>query len=305
MIADFTKPQRERRMTTNNKKIRIAALLGDCSNPFWNEMEKEYDKLASDYGMNITACYAEPEKNPAAQAERLMSLLREDYQGIIINPISNRNLVDGIHQAQQTGVPVFDVGAKTDQSLVPSGPDSCYHPVKTVNFFQQGKQGAACLVDHLEPMGGGRVVVMPGRLQSAQSIGRSAGAMAILEKSPAFSVIKSEPADFDRSKAGNIAETLLKLNRDIVGFFCANDEMALGVADVVKKNSLAVKPAIVGVDGVAEAIDRVDSGDLLATVYFSAEAVGHVILGRVRSVLSDVPIKGETSVDSRVIIKNK
>ena len=285
------------------EKIRIAVLLGDHSNPFWDEMEKEYADLASAYDMNITAWYAEPEKKMEAQADCFVSLLREDYQGIIINPISNTNLVDGIHEAQHLGVPVFDVGAKTDQTLVPSAPESCYYPVKTVDFHQQGKQGGACLVEHLGPTGG-TVVVMPGRINSAQSIGRSAGAVEVLEKSPNFSVI-SEPANFDRIKAGDIAEELWKSKKDIAGFFCANDEMALGVADRIIQIDPERHPAIVGVDGVTEAVYRVASGDLLATVYFSAQEVGHVILGKVRSVFSGVPTEGEPGVVSRVIRRDR
>lgn len=281
--------------------IRIAALMGDRSNPFWQGMEKEYDKLAPEYGMCITPHYAEPEKNPEAQARRFMALLQDDYQGVIINPVSNSNLVDGIHQAQQMRLPIFDVGAKTNQTLAISGPDSCYYPVRTVDFHEQGRLGAACLLDHLKSKGRGTIVVIPGRRHSAQSIGRSAGAIAVVDKHPCFTAVQSDPADFDRIKAGRIAEAFLKTDGDIAGFFCANDEMAFGVVDAVRKTGPSVSPAIVGVDGVPEAVDAVFRGDILATVHFSAEEVGHVVLDKVRSVFMNTSIKGEPAVESRVI----
>ena len=40
--------------------------------------------------------------------------------------------------------------------------------------------------------------------------------------------------DWDRSKALNAAEDLMRANPDIKGFFAANDQMALGIAQAVK-----------------------------------------------------------------------
>ena len=66
-------------------------------------------------------------------------------------------------------------------------------------------------------------------------------------------------ADYDRAKAEVAAERFIHRYPRLSGFFAVNDEMALGVGDAVRatgKKGLA----IIGVDGISEALDAVGDG---------------------------------------------
>jgi ABC-type sugar transport system substrate-binding protein len=142
----------------SNKPCRVAVLLGDRSNPFWTEMEREYQLLAPEVGMDVELFWAHPEKDREAQLARLLEILTLPFNAIVVNPISHKNLVSGIVKAAAQKIPIFDVGAKTDQeSVKEAGP--MYHPVRTVDFFQQGLMGGGFICQRLAASGGGKVAI--------------------------------------------------------------------------------------------------------------------------------------------------
>ena len=81
-----------------------------------------------------------------------------------------------------------------------------------------------------------------------------------------FEATKTVPGDWDRAKALNAAEDLMRANPDIKGFFAANDHMALGIAQAVKNAGKTGQIAVVGVDGIEDALTAVKSGAMSATV---------------------------------------
>jgi ribose transport system substrate-binding protein len=80
-----------------------------------------------------------------------------------------------------------------------------------------------------------------------------------------FTIVASQPADYDRTKALQVTENVLQAN-DIAVIYAANDEMALGAARAVDEAGLAGKVAIVGNDGTADAIEAVKNGTMAATI---------------------------------------
>jgi ABC-type sugar transport system substrate-binding protein len=58
----------------------------------------------------------------------------------------------------------------------------------------------------------------------------------------------------------------MRANPDIKGFFAANDQMALGIAQAVKNAGKKGQVAIIGVDGIEDALKAVKAGDMSATV---------------------------------------
>ena len=76
----------------------------------------------------------------------------------------------------------------------------------------------------------------------------------------------STAADFDRDKAELAAEELLEDDARLAGIFAANDLMALGAAKAVKAARRQKDVAVIGVDGISEALTAIRRGSLSATV---------------------------------------
>lgn len=73
-----------------------------------------------------------------------------------------------------------------------------------------------------------------------------------------------QPADWDRIKALDVATNVLQRNPDIKAFYCANDTMAMGVAQAVTNAGKKGKILVVGTDGIPEARKMVSEGSMIA-----------------------------------------
>ena len=154
------------------------------------------------------------------------------------------------------------------------------------------------------------VAVIEGRPESKQSIGRSGGAAEVLAAFPRIEIVARVPAHFDRERARAVAGEILREHPSVGAFFCANDLMALGVAEAVEAAASTTagssaspvrRPLIVGVDGTDEAKAAVASGSIDATVAFSPADVAEVILGAVHSVLDGGEPPRVATVASRLL----
>jgi ABC-type sugar transport system substrate-binding protein len=81
-----------------------------------------------------------------------------------------------------------------------------------------------------------------------------------------FDPLDPVSADWDERKAMLAARAVLSDEPGIDGFFAANDQMALGVAQAVAEVGRKGRVAVVGVDGIEEALKAVESGAMSATV---------------------------------------
>jgi ABC-type sugar transport system substrate-binding protein len=115
-----------------------------------------------------------------------------------------------------------------------------------------------------EVKGGGKIGVIGGVSGDATSNARVEGFTSGAQGR--FEALKTVAGDWDRAKALNAAEDLMRANPDIKGFFAANDQMALGIAQAVKNAGKKGQVAIIGVDGIEDALKAVKAGDMSATV---------------------------------------
>jgi ribose transport system substrate-binding protein len=79
-------------------------------------------------------------------------------------------------------------------------------------------------------------------------------------------VVARANADYVQAKAELAATEMLRRHPRLAGIFAANDLMALGAADAVRTAGRSGEVAIVGLDGIAEALDAIRRGSISATV---------------------------------------
>jgi ribose transport system substrate-binding protein len=75
-------------------------------------------------------------------------------------------------------------------------------------------------------------------------------------------MVAQQNADFNRTKAQDVMESILAAHPDIKAVFCGNDAMAMGAYRALKG-----KPVMVfGFDGAADVIQHISEGKIEATV---------------------------------------
>jgi ABC-type sugar transport system substrate-binding protein len=279
---------------------RIGVLLGEKGNFFWFELKGHLEGYARQKGYEIHFFWPPASKMISGQLHVLIEMIPLDFDLLIINPLGRENLLDGIVTACRRKIPVLDVGAKTAQELIPNQTD-CYFPVKTVDFYRQGVMGAEFIIRKMKNSTNKGVVIIEGRPEAKQSRERSQGATDIFYKDKSINLVAREAADFDHRKAEKLAERLLLEDSEIGAFFCANDVMALGVAEAVRKAGRKKEIIIVGVDLIHEAKEALFAGLIDASVAFSTASVAQTVLESARRVLAGQSVSKDYQVKSTLV----
>ena len=110
------------------------------------------------------------------------------------------------------------------------------------------------------------------------AVQRTDGFKTTITKDPKFQVVASVPGNWDRQLSYDDATTILQQHPDLIGFYCNNDTMALGVVEAVKAAGLAGKVAVFGTDGISDAYVSIRAGELTGTVDSFPVLTGEVAL---------------------------
>ncbi len=116
-----------------------------------------------------------------------------------------------------------------------------------------------------ELVGTGPVAVLEGKPGTSAARDRQTGFDEEIARHPCITVVASQPADFDRTKALDVMSNVLQSNPDIRGVFAANDEMALRRVKALGPRA-GGQIKIVGFDGTPDGLAAVEAGTVNADV---------------------------------------
>ena len=74
----------------------------------------------------------------------------------------------------------------------------------------------------------GKYIELLGIVADTNTWNRSKGFHSVVDRFPGLKMVAQQSAEFDRSKALEVLESLLQRNPDIDAVFCGNDAMAMG-----------------------------------------------------------------------------
>lgn len=249
-----------------------AVILKTLSNPFWVEMKKGIETEAKNSGVTVDIFASPSEGDLQSQLQLFEDLINKNYKGIAFAPLSSVNLVVPAARAYKKGIFLVNLDEKIDMESLKKAGASVEGFVTTDNVAV-GTKGADFIIQRLGKTGG-KVAIIEGKAGNASGEARRLGASNAFKKAQNIQLVASQPADWDRSKALDVAGNILQRHPDLNAFYCANDTMALGVAQAVinagKNNSVM----IVGTDGISEAREMVENGQITATVAQNPREIG-------------------------------
>ncbi len=288
------------------KEIRVAIILKTLANPFWVAMKEGIEKEAAALNVKVDIFAVDSEDDVQGQLKKFEdAVAQKTYDAIGFAPISPVSLIPAIVQANEAGLPVVNIDEKVNMEELKNAGGSIVAFVTTDNK-QVGEKGATYLSEVIG--NAGEVAIIEGKAGNTSGENRRDGAKAFFDTQSGIKVVASQPADWDRVKALDVAANIIQKNPNIKGFYCCNDTMALGAVQAVQNAGLEGKVFVVGTDGVPEAVQAVQDGTLLATVAQDPAKVGATSLQiLVDSVKSGKKVsEGEpamTAVDSNLIKK--
>lgn len=259
-----------------DKKLTIGFIPKALENEFWqmvdNGIQEEVDKM-NEAGFDVTLDTVSPqgETDYEGQLSIMTDMVNKGYDAIIVGPITDSNCVPGIERAQEAGIPVIPVWVEFKD-------DPYVNICVGSNAYAEGQAAAEYFAEKIGDEGG-QVAVITGIASNPITPERTNGFSEYFEKNDLnIEVVDVQNGDWDRSKAKDVADTMLKAYPDLKGIYCNNDTMAMGVVEAVRGADKMDEVIVGGTDAISEALTSIKEGDLDYTTNNFPHYVGKIAL---------------------------
>lgn len=239
--------------------VKLGAVSKAFENEYWRTLKEGMEKGVKDFkdaGMDISIDVkaAQSEGDEQGQLSIVSDMINKKYSALLLSPISDGNLVPGVENALKANIPVVNV----NDGIIAEAPN--YVGPRAI---QNGELAAEWISNKLG--GKGKVAIVVGMPKAFAARQRTEGFETWMKKNASgIEIVEKQNADWDRSKAKELAEIWIKNHSDLNAIFCNNDTMALGVQEAVNESGKDI--LVVGVDGIGEAYDSIKKGELDATI---------------------------------------
>ncbi|MDF2762367.1 MAG: D-allose transporter substrate-binding protein, partial [Thermomicrobiales bacterium] len=239
------------------------------SNEYWQTMERGYQDAAAEKGVTIDVLSVPTEQDTEQQLNQLQTALAQGYDAIMVSPITPTNLIPALVAANQAGIPIINVDERVDPAAAEAAGAKLTSVIASDNR-DAGARAAQYMIDSIPD--GGKVAIIEGKAGNQSGLDRKEGFQEAIEAAGNFEIVASQPADWDQQRALDAATNILQANPDLVGFYAANDTMALGVVEAARAAGKLDQVVIIGTDAIPAALAAVQADDMEGTVaQFPAE----------------------------------
>jgi len=287
-------------LVSAQERFKIGALVKNVSNPFFLTMQDGLNFAAERYGQDIVVGSVINDGATEEQLAILEGWLNEGgFDGFIVTPMRSTSLNSALKIATERGIPIIN----TDD-LIPedAANDSGIILAARIasNNKRAGELAAKKFISMLAP--GSEVAIIEGAPGTTSSRDRVSG-FDETAKAGGLKVVTSQPANWDRAQAFNLATNIIQGNPNLKAIFAANDGMGLGVAEAIAAAGLRDKIYVISVDAIPEALDAVSDGRLVGTVAQYPDEMAILAVEAMIKVLEGRPIA--SSIESPIVLITK
>ena len=252
-----------------DQPYKLLAVVKTLSNEYWQTMERGYQDAAAEKGVTIDVLSVPTEQDTEQQLNQLQTALAQGYDAIMVSPITPTNLIPALVAANQAGIPIINVDERVDPAAAEAAGAKLTSVIASDNR-DAGARAAQYMIDSIPD--GGKVAIIEGKAGNQSGLDRKEGFQEAIEAAGNFEIVASQPADWDQQRALDAATNILQANPDLVGFYAANDTMALGVVEAARAAGKLDQVVIIGTDAIPAALAAVQADDMEGTVaQFPAE----------------------------------
>jgi ABC-type sugar transport system substrate-binding protein len=238
---------------------RIGVVLNSLDNPFWETIYSGVKTEADQRRVALTVRAPAGTFDLSGQAAQARALIAQGGDCYVIAPITLTNLVAPLRDVPR---PLVVVNSPIDRAAARRAGLQIRTYVGSSDFGA-GKLAGSEMVSLLH--GAGQVALLGGWADNINSRLRLGGFERGVEGTN-VQVVARANADYVRNKAEAAAARILQAHPKVSGFFAANDQMALGAADAIRAADRTGDVAVVGLDGIPDALDAIRNGSMSATV---------------------------------------
>jgi ribose transport system substrate-binding protein len=195
------------------------------------------------------------------QRQDLEAIAEEHWDFVAVHPSAVNAYTDPIRKLISKGIPVIDLDTRLSDDLNSMGVTTFLEP----DNVWMGEVVTRSLLtavnsDNFE------IVHTQGKLTHTGAQGRAQGFHNVISRYPSIKVVDESACDWDIDKVSILWDNLLDKHPNIQAGFLHNDDMALAALRSVTQAGRKGQVMLGGVDGMQEACQAVENGDLVATV---------------------------------------
>ncbi len=270
--------------------IRIGLLMYNTENTFIslvkNTIESRALTLERELNQKISIVSRNARGDQLTQIEQLKALIERKVDVLCVNIVERKVAAQLVDMAREANIPIIFFNRQpVDEDI--NRWEKCYYI--GMNGELAGRlQGQAVLelwqtdLQNIDRNGDGilQYVMLEGEPGHQDTLLRTEHSIKELEAAEIKTQrIGGGVANWKKDEAGSIMHSEITRNgKNIEVVFANNDDMALGAIYAIKESNLGYMPTVVGVDGIEEARQSVDEGDLYATVLYDNTVLSEQLL---------------------------
>ena len=270
-------------------KEKIAVVISTLNNPWFVVLGNTAKERAEQLGYEATIF--DSQNDTAKESDHFENIIAGGYTAILFNPTDADGSIANVRKAKEAGIPTFCIDREinaNDVAVTQILSDNYTGCVELGQYFVKKMNKKGTYVELL------------GILGDNNTWNRSKGFHSVVDNYPELKMVSQQTAEFDRTKAMEVLESILQAHPEINAVFCGNDAMAMGAYQALAAAGKADQVMVFGFDGAKDVIDSIYDGKIVATgmqfpkkmARMAAEQADEYIKGR-RDFPQKVPVAVE------------
>jgi len=243
---------------------KIVVFTKNVTNPFWKAVRVGADKAGKALGADIEHAAPTKPDNIEEQTRLVEDWIVRKPAAFVFAPVDYKALVPSIQKANKAGIPVVIISNRmTDVDFVTyvgSDDETIGYEISKYLFRSIG--------------GKGKIVHIDGVPAAITAQNRKKGLERALKEFPQIELLASQPGNYRRLPAVQVFENLMQRFPVIDGVICANDDMAVGVAEALASAGRGGKTRVVGIDAIPDGAAAILAGKMQASADYSGHDQG-------------------------------
>jgi len=235
-------------------KAKIAVVISTLNNPWFVVLGDAAKARAEELGYE--AIVFDSENDTAKEAAHFENILASGYKAILFNPTDADGSIANVRKAAAAGVPVFCIDREINAN------DAAASQILSDSY-----SGCVALGQYFVKIVGenGTYVELLGLPGDNNTKNRSKGFHDVVDRYEGLTMVAQQSADFDRTKALEVMESMLQAHPDIDAVFCGNDAMAMGAYQALVAAGRDKQVRVFGFDGADDVVRLIAEGKIAAT----------------------------------------
>jgi ribose transport system substrate-binding protein len=237
-----------------NGKKKIAVVISTLNNPWFVVLGNTAKERAEQLGYQATIF--DSQNDTAKESDHFDNIIAGGYSAILFNPTDANGSIANVKKAKEADIPTFCIDREinsNDVAVTQILSDNYSGCVEMGQYFVKKMNNK------------GNYVELLGILGDNNTWNRSKGFHSVVDNYPELKMVAQQTAEFDRTKAMEVLESILQANPEIDAVFCGNDAMAMGAYQALAAADKADKVMVFGFDGAKDVIDSIHDGKIIAT----------------------------------------